>query len=102
MKYLVFGRKMIEKDEVTTPEKSNADDDRETENEQISDDAVDMVEEELEALNSHLDKLGTALDNLERKNDDIHAQLVELLEANRQVKMQFQAESPANINEGPQ
>ncbi|XP_046404070.1 bublin coiled-coil protein [Ischnura elegans] len=90
---------MIEKYFVTTPGKEDSsmsdntndtNDEDEGMSEEMSD---DMVEEELEALNSHLDNLGTYLDNLEKKNDDIHAQLVELLEANRQVKMLFQDES---------
>ncbi|XP_015513543.1 bublin coiled-coil protein [Neodiprion pinetum] len=47
-------------------------------------------EEEFEAINAQLDQLNSALDSLERKNDDIHAELVELLKSNREAREQFQ------------
>lgn len=42
-----------------------------------------MLENELDCLNSFLD-------DLEQKNDSIHAELVELLRSNREVRQQFQ------------
>jgi len=42
------------------------------------------------ALEDQLDHLQTALDHLERKNDDIHAELIELLQSNREARKQFQ------------
>lgn len=44
---------------------------------------------EFNTLNNQLDQLNNALDQLEQKNDDIHAQLVQLLETNRQAREQF-------------
>jgi len=44
----------------------------------------------IKALEDELDHLQTALDHLERKNDDIHAQLTELLQSNREARKQFQ------------
>lgn len=44
----------------------------------------------MKALEDELDHLQTALDHLERKNDDIHAQLTELLQSNREARKQFQ------------
>jgi hypothetical protein len=42
------------------------------------------------SLNLQLDELSSALDALERKNDHIHAQLMKLLESNRETRQQFQ------------
>lgn len=42
------------------------------------------------SLNHQLDELSSALDALERKNDHIHAQLMKLLESNRETRQQFQ------------
>lgn len=47
-------------------------------------------EAEFAAINDQLDQLHSALDNLERKNDDIRAELVELLQSNREARKQFQ------------
>lgn len=92
---------MFVRDDVNTPEEGEPSDENKPDNQQISEDeTVEMVEEEIEALNNHLDRLGSALNNLEEKNDNIHAQLLELLEANRQAKMIFQAATPQNENEG--
>ncbi|XP_025985930.1 UPF0184 protein C9orf16 homolog [Solenopsis invicta] len=44
----------------------------------------------MKILADELDHLQTALDHLERKNDDIHAQLMELLQSNREARKQFQ------------
>lgn len=42
------------------------------------------------SLNLQLDALSSALDALEQKNDHIHAQLMKLLESNRETRQQFQ------------
>lgn len=44
----------------------------------------------IKALEDELNHLETALDHLERKNDDIHAELIELLQSNREARKQFQ------------
>ncbi|XP_038600731.1 UPF0184 protein C9orf16 homolog [Tachyglossus aculeatus] len=49
-------------------------------------------EEEYDAINSMLDQINTCLDHLEEKNDHLHAQLKELLESNRQTRLEFQQE----------
>lgn len=43
----------------------------------------------IKALEDELDHLQTALDHLERKNDDIHAELIDLLQSNREARKQF-------------
>nr|XP_033816484.1 UPF0184 protein C9orf16 homolog [Geotrypetes seraphini] len=47
-------------------------------------------EEEYTAVNSMLDQINSWLDHLEEKNDHLHAQLKELLESNRQARLEFQ------------
>ncbi|KAJ8966098.1 hypothetical protein NQ317_008773 [Molorchus minor] len=56
----------------------------------------DMAPEEFEKLDSQLDALNSALDDIEQKNDDIHAQLVQLLHANREIRQQLQASKVAD------
>lgn len=41
---------------------------------------------EYNALNNQIDELNTALDTIEKRNDDIHGQLLELLRFNRQFR----------------
>ena len=45
---------------------------------------------DFDSLNLQLDELSSALDALEQKNDLIHAQLMKLLESNRETRQQFQ------------
>lgn len=45
---------------------------------------------EFKELNAQLDQLNSVLDNLEQKNDDIHAELIKLLQSNREARRQFQ------------
>uniref|UniRef100_A0A8C6YPR1 Chromosome 9 open reading frame 16 n=1 Tax=Nothoprocta perdicaria TaxID=30464 RepID=A0A8C6YPR1_NOTPE len=47
-------------------------------------------EEEYAAINSMLDQINSCLDHLEEKNDYLHACLKELLESNRQTRLEFQ------------
>ncbi|XP_059494246.1 UPF0184 protein C9orf16 homolog [Stegostoma tigrinum] len=52
-------------------------------------------EEEYAALNLMLDQINSCLDNLEEKNDVLNAKLRELLESNRQVRMEFRQQVQA-------
>ncbi|XP_078039054.1 bublin coiled-coil protein-like [Augochlora pura] len=45
---------------------------------------------EFEAINAQLDLLNSVLDNLEQKNDVIHAELIDLLQSNKEARRQFQ------------
>lgn len=65
------------------PEDSNDCPEDEFEDENESD-------EDFESLNMQLDQLNSALDELEQKNDDIHAQLMLLLQSNREARQQIQ------------
>ncbi|XP_063000733.1 bublin coiled-coil protein [Elgaria multicarinata webbii] len=49
-------------------------------------------EAEYAAINSMLDQINSCLDHLEEKNDHLHARLKELLESNRQTRLEFQQE----------
>nr|XP_006119136.1 UPF0184 protein C9orf16 homolog [Pelodiscus sinensis] len=48
---------------------------------------------EYAAINSMLDQINSCLDHLEEKNDHLHARLKELLESNRQTRLEFQQQS---------
>ncbi|NWI53003.1 CI016 protein, partial [Calyptomena viridis] len=50
-------------------------------------------EEEYAAINSMLDQINSCLDHLEEKNDYLHTCLKELLESNRQTRLEFQQQS---------
>ncbi|NXP64237.1 CI016 protein, partial [Chloropsis cyanopogon] len=50
-------------------------------------------EEEYAAINSMLDQINSCLDHLEEKNDHLHICLKELLESNRQTRLEFQQQS---------
>lgn len=45
---------------------------------------------EFQAINAQLDQLNCVLDNLEQKNDNILAELIDLLQSNREARRQFQ------------
>ncbi|XP_056668465.1 bublin coiled-coil protein isoform X1 [Monodelphis domestica] len=51
------------------------------------------------AINSMLDQISTCLDQLEEKNDHLHARLKELLESNQQTRVEFQQQQ--QLSEGP-
>ncbi|KAM8796604.1 bublin coiled-coil protein [Eudromia elegans] len=57
------------------------------------DDGGSFGEEEYAAINSMLDQINSCLDHLEEKNDYLHACLKELLESNRQTRLEFQQHS---------
>ncbi|KFV64079.1 UPF0184 protein C9orf16, partial [Dryobates pubescens] len=48
---------------------------------------------EYASINSMLDQINSCLDHLEEKNDYLHACLKELLESNRQTRLEFQRQS---------
>ncbi|XP_027733587.1 UPF0184 protein C9orf16 homolog [Empidonax traillii] len=50
-------------------------------------------EEEYAAINSMLDQINSCLDHLEEKNDYLHTCLKELLESNRQARLEFQQQN---------
>uniref|UniRef100_F6QDT6 Uncharacterized protein n=1 Tax=Monodelphis domestica TaxID=13616 RepID=F6QDT6_MONDO len=54
---------------------------------------------EYAAINSMLDQISTCLDQLEEKNDHLHARLKELLESNQQTRVEFQQQQ--QLSEGP-
>ncbi|MED6267521.1 hypothetical protein CHARACLAT_013083 [Characodon lateralis] len=49
-------------------------------------------EEEYAAINSMLDQINSYLDDLEERNDTLNGKLHELLESNRQARLDFRAE----------
>ncbi|KAG9353911.1 hypothetical protein JZ751_012035 [Albula glossodonta] len=46
-------------------------------------------EEEYAAINSMLDQINSCLDDLEERNDALNGKLHELLESNRQARLEF-------------
>lgn len=71
--------------DTTKPNESNAD---KTDHSEF--DEQDGTDEEFATLNNQIDQLNCALDILERKNDDIQAQLHALLQSSREVRNQMQ------------
>ncbi|KAM6297196.1 bublin coiled-coil protein [Aegotheles albertisi] len=61
--------------------------------EETAGDGDSFGEEEYAAINSMLDQINSCLDHLEEKNDYLHACLKELLESNRQTRLEFQQQS---------
>jgi hypothetical protein len=47
-------------------------------------------------LDNQLDALNSALDDIEQRNDDIHAQLLVLLQSNREIRKQMQGANAAD------
>lgn len=48
--------------------------------------------EEYEAINSMLDQINSYLDDLEERNDLLNGKLHELMESNRQARLEFRAQ----------
>ncbi|KAJ3650754.1 hypothetical protein Zmor_016834 [Zophobas morio] len=76
---------------VPRPPGASSDDDMPSDPEEAADDDLDDISpEEFQMLDSQLDALNSALDDIEQKNDDIHAQLLVLLQSNREIRKQMQ------------
>ncbi|KAM3599205.1 uncharacterized protein V6R79_001929 [Siganus canaliculatus] len=58
----------------------------------IIDDEDDFDGEDFEAVNSMLDQINSYLDDLEEKNDLLNGKLHELMESNRQARLEFRAQ----------
>lgn len=58
----------------------------------IIDDEDEYGDEEYAAINSMLDQINSYLDDLEERNDSLNGKLHELLESNRQARMEFRAQ----------
>ncbi|XP_059214104.1 UPF0184 protein C9orf16 homolog [Centropristis striata] len=58
----------------------------------IINDDDEYDEEEYEAINSMLDQINSYLDDLEDRNDSLNGKLHELMESNREARMEFRAQ----------
>lgn len=58
----------------------------------IIDDEDEFEDEEYAAVNSMLDQINSYLDDLEERNDALNGKLHELLESNRQARLEFRAQ----------
>lgn len=58
----------------------------------IIDDEDEFDDEEYAAVNSMLDQINSYLDDLEERNDALNGKLHELLESNRQARLDFRAQ----------
>ncbi|XP_046675509.1 bublin coiled-coil protein-like [Homalodisca vitripennis] len=83
------------KSNTTKPTENSAEDNNE---EMEMEEETEEQEQEYETLNSKIDQLNLVLDVLERKNDDIQAQLVALLKSSREEreKQQPSGEKPTS------
>lgn len=66
----------------------------------IINDEDEFGEEEYEAINSMLDQINTYLDDLEERNDSLNGKLHELMESNRQARLEFRAQLLGSQEEG--
>nr|KAF6283034.1 hypothetical protein mPipKuh1_001908 [Pipistrellus kuhlii] len=58
-----------------------------------------LLRREYAAINSMLDQINTCLDHLEEQNDHLHARLQELLESNRQTRLEFQQQLGEDLDD---
>uniref|UniRef100_A0A3Q0SKZ4 Bublin coiled coil protein n=1 Tax=Amphilophus citrinellus TaxID=61819 RepID=A0A3Q0SKZ4_AMPCI len=58
----------------------------------IISDEDDFGDEEYVAINSMLDQINSYLDDLEERNDALNGKLHELMESNRQARLEFRAQ----------
>lgn len=58
----------------------------------IINDEDDFEEEEYIAINSMLDQINSYLDDLEERNDALNGKLHDLMESNRQARLEFRAQ----------
>ncbi|XP_058816444.1 UPF0184 protein AAEL002161 [Topomyia yanbarensis] len=71
---------------------SNNAQDEQTSGEENEDD-VEVSLDEFESVNNYLDSLNSALDAIEQRNDDLKAQLLNLLQSNREIRQSMQEEN---------
>lgn len=64
------------------------------------DDGDDFSGEEYSSINSMLDQINNYLDDLEDRNDSLNGKLRELLESNRQARLEFQSQLPEGREAG--
>ncbi|XP_071321303.1 bublin coiled-coil protein [Trachinotus anak] len=67
-------------------------------------DEDEFGEEEYAAINSMLDQINSYLDDLEERNDSLNGKLHELMESNRQARLEFRAQllgSPTEEQQHP-
>jgi len=74
------------------PIKENDDNDDNEESADTVDDMVDVYAAEYANLDSSLDQLGSCLDTMEAKNDDLYSRMQALLEETRQTRIEIQAQ----------
>ncbi|XP_031716107.1 bublin coiled-coil protein [Anarrhichthys ocellatus] len=55
-------------------------------------DEDEFEDEEYEAINSTLDQINSYLDDLEDRNDSLNGKLHELMESNREARLEFRAQ----------
>ncbi|XP_056288371.1 UPF0184 protein C9orf16 homolog [Pseudoliparis swirei] len=58
----------------------------------INDDEDELDDEEYEVINSTLDQINSYLDDLEDRNDSLNGKLHELMESNKQARLEFRAQ----------
>ncbi|CAN9504487.1 unnamed protein product [Ophioblennius macclurei] len=58
----------------------------------IIDDEDEFEEEEYAAINNMLDQINSYLDDLEERNDALNGKLHDLMESNRQARLEFRAQ----------
>uniref|UniRef100_A0A672IQ77 Chromosome 9 open reading frame 16 n=1 Tax=Salarias fasciatus TaxID=181472 RepID=A0A672IQ77_SALFA len=58
----------------------------------IIEDEDEFEEEEYAAINSMLDQINSYLDDLEERNDALNGKLHDLMESNRQARLEFRAQ----------
>uniref|UniRef100_A0A8C7YUE5 Bublin coiled coil protein n=1 Tax=Oryzias sinensis TaxID=183150 RepID=A0A8C7YUE5_9TELE len=68
----------------------------------IIDDEDEFGDEEYAAINSMLDQINSYLDDLEDRNDALNGKLHELLESNRQARLEFRAQILESQNQEEQ
>ncbi|XP_069571340.1 bublin coiled-coil protein [Brachyistius frenatus] len=68
----------------------------------VINDDDEFEEEEYVEINSMLDQINSYLDDLEERNDSLNGKLHELLESNRQARLEFRAQLLGSQNQEEQ
>ncbi|XP_055608167.1 UPF0184 protein AAEL002161 [Uranotaenia lowii] len=71
---------------------SGSQDEQDASGEENEDD-YDIPLDDFDSVNSYLDSLNLALDTIEQRNDDLKAQLLNLLQSNREIRQAMQEEN---------